>query len=171
MAMRVSSSTCSEKSHAFWGALKERGYNFFTGVPCSFLSGLISCVSRHDFYFPAVREDAAVGLASGAWLAGKKSAVLMQNSGLGVVLNALTSLNLIYQIPVLFIISLRGYQIQDAPEHEVMGEVTTGILDLVKIPYRILDTSIMDEDLSFAEKNLTEKRIPAALLIRKGVLG
>ena len=164
-----------EKSTAwagqFYGLLRSRGYNFFSGVPCSFLKSLISRICDEESYFPAVREDAAVGMSSGAWLAGKRPVVLMQNSGLGVALNALTSLNLIYQIPLLMIISLRGYRIQDAPEHVVMGEITPSLLDLMKIPYRILNPDQMDEDLDFIGECMTRQRIPGALLISKGVFG
>src|SRR5207245_122100 len=67
-------------------------------------------------YVPAVREDSAVGIAAGAYLAGKKPVVLMQNSGLGVCLNAILSLNAIYAIPALLVVSWRGEGGKDAPE-------------------------------------------------------
>ncbi|WP_461202910.1 thiamine pyrophosphate-binding protein [Anoxybacillus sp. TBDG-1] len=83
--------------------LKENGYNHFTGVPCSLLKGIFKLleskaneVDEGIFYVPAVREDSALGVASGIYLGGKKSVVLMQNSGLGYSLNVLTSFNLIY---------------------------------------------------------------------------
>src|SRR5574341_1389010 len=122
--MQTINSPCAATSPQFWQDLKKQGYNFFTGVPCSFLEDLILCVSAHEEYLPAVREDAAVGVSVCAWLGGKKPVILMQNSGLGISYNALTSLILIYKIPALMIISLRGYQIQDAPEHLIMGSIT-----------------------------------------------
>ena len=88
--------------------------NFFTGVPCSFLAAILDRLEAEGCR-AAVREDVAIGLAAGVYLAGRQPVVLMQNSGLGVSLNALASLNLIYRIPVLLVISLRGYQIEDAP--------------------------------------------------------
>ena len=65
--------------------------------------------------------------------------VVMQNSGLGVSLNALGSLHILYELPVLLLVTWRGYQGKDAPEHLVMGEVLTGLLDLFGIPYRVPD--------------------------------
>ena len=53
----------------------------------------------------------------------------MQNSGLGVSTNALLSLNQIYDIPTLLVVSWRGQKergdtpSQDAPEHLIMGAV------------------------------------------------
>lgn len=154
---------------AFVGELKRHGFDFFTGVPCSFLAAILDRL-QHEGYRPAVREDVAVGLAAGAYLAGRRPVVLMQNSGLGVSLNALASLNLIYRIPVLLVVSLRGYQIEDAPEHWVMGEVTPRLLEMVKIPSRIVgEATYVDDCAAMAQVCLAE-RLPAALLIRKGLV-
>jgi len=154
---------------AFVGELKRHGFDFFTGVPCSFLTAILDRLEAEG-YRAAVREDVAVGLAAGAYLAGRRPVVLMQNSGLGVSLNALASLNLIYRIPVLLVISLRGYQIVDAPEHWVMGEVTTRLLETVRVPYRIVGESTYVDDCAAMAKVNREERLPAALLIRKGAV-
>ena len=156
-------------AEAFVGELKRHGFDFFTGVPCSFLSAILDRLEAEG-YRPAVREDVAVGLAAGAYLAGRRSAVLMQNSGLGVSLNALASLNVIYRIPVLLIISLRGYQIEDAPEHWVMGEVTTRLLETMKIPHRIVGDATYLDDCAAVATVYDVERFPAALLIRKGAV-
>jgi sulfopyruvate decarboxylase alpha subunit len=169
--MQTLKSSCTAVAHEFWEELKRKGYNFFTGVPCSFLEDLILCVEAHENYLAAVREDAAVGVAAGAWLGGKKPVIMMQNSGLGLSYNALTSLSLIYKIPALMIISLRGYQIQDAPEHLVMGSITPSLLDTVKIPYRIPTAESLGRDLEFLSSEMERQRIPVALLIRKGIFG
>jgi hypothetical protein len=80
----------------------------------------------------------AVGLAAGAWLGGRRPVVVMQNSGLGTSLNALASLSLMYGLPALLLVTWRGYQGKDAPEHILMGEISPGLLDLLGIPYRVL---------------------------------
>ncbi|MGX7244723.1 thiamine pyrophosphate-binding protein [Enterococcus quebecensis] len=129
--------------------LESEGYNFFTGVPCSLLKETFSFLEKEEKeYYPAIREDSALGLASGAVLAGKKAAVFMQNSGLGYSLNVLTSFNLIYDVPLLIVMSWRGYG-NDAVEHNIIGDKITSILDSVNIPYFILD----EENLS----SLTEQ--------------
>ncbi len=84
------SAEASERASRFLAALRARGYGFYTGVPCSLLAALYLRLEQEmgGDYLPAVREDAAVGLACGAWLAGRKSAIFIQNSGLGVAYNA-----------------------------------------------------------------------------------
>ena len=88
----------------FINQLSKSGFSFFTGVPCSHLTSIINGVinSNKIKYVGATSEGEAVGIASGAWLAGKKSVVMIQNSGLGNTINPLTSLNYPFKIPILF---------------------------------------------------------------------
>src|SRR5207245_2211569 len=145
----------------FVGLLQDVGFDFFTGVPDSTLGGIIATLIERRVYIPAVREDEAVGLAAGAYMGGKMPAVLMQNSGLGTSLNALISLNLIYLQPCLLMISWRGQDGKDAPEHIVMGQVLPQLLDLVRIPHRTLTADNHQEDLNWAAQMFTKHRFPA----------
>ena len=60
------------------------GYNFYTGVPCSFLTPFINRAisSKQIDYVGAASEGEAMAIAAGAWLAGRKTVVMCQNSGL-----------------------------------------------------------------------------------------
>src|SRR5947208_11572944 len=120
----------------FVSLLQDVGFDFFTGVPDSTLGGIIATLIERRVYIPAVREDEAVGLAAGAYMGGKIPVVLMQNSGLGTSLNALISLNLIDLQPCLLLVSWRGHDGKDAPEHLVMGQVMTKMLHLERITHR-----------------------------------
>ena len=111
----------------FLKPLVSRGYTFFTGVPCSFLKPFINYVIQSDnlVYVTASSEGEAIGIAAGAYLAGRKTAVMCQNSGLGNTINPLTSLNYPFKIPTLLIVTLRGEPgIKDEPQHELMGQIT-----------------------------------------------
>ena len=105
------------ESDVFVQAMQDMGVNFFTGVPDSILGGIIAELIDRRLYTPAVREDEAVAMAAGAYMGGKIPAVLMQNSGLGTSLNTLISLNVIYRQPCILIVSWRGHDGKDAPEH------------------------------------------------------
>lgn len=138
----------------------------------SLIGSLLEELSREpEGYRPAVREDIAVGLASGAYLAGRWPCVLMQNSGLGYCLNALMSLNLIYRIPLLLVVGHRGYQGKDAPEHLVIGRHGEAILKKIGIPVFSPGARDLPRALGAADSAMRRKRIPAALFIRPGVLG
>jgi len=155
----------------FLEALREAGYDFFTGVPCSLVAGLLAALDRdpETEYYPETREDAAVGLACGALMAGKNPVVVMQNSGLGVCINALTSMTLMYRTPCLLLITWRGYLGKDAPEHIIMGEVCGKLLDTIGVPYRAPEPATLLEDLQWATAFQKEHSLPAALLLRAGV--
>lgn len=159
-------------SKEFVRILKSAGYDFFTGVPCSLISDVILSLEKDPSvpYIPAVREDVAVGLAAGAYLGGKTPCILMQNSGLGQCLGALASLNLIYRIPCLLIITWRGHDGRDAPEHEVMGKASPRLLDAVRLPYKRLTHKNANKAVGWTRQVISQEKIPAALFITKGVL-
>ncbi|MFQ5443203.1 MAG: thiamine pyrophosphate-binding protein [Nitrospinales bacterium] len=158
-------------SQSFIERLREKGFGFFTGVPCSLLSGLISALEElPDLkYYPAVREDAAVGLCAGAYMGGKLPVLLMQNSGLGYSLNAFTSLNLIYKLPVLVIMSWRGCGGKDAPEHIIMGEVNEDLLKTAGMDYAVLSEDNVDSLLARAVEKIQGEELPFTILVKKGL--
>jgi sulfopyruvate decarboxylase subunit alpha len=158
-------------SQAFIDRLIRENFKFFTGVPCSLLSGLISHLEEVEEakYIPSVREDAAVGLCAGAYLSGSLPVLLMQNSGLGYCLNAFTSLNLIYRIPVLVIMSWRGQGGKDAPEHIIMGDIDQKLLETAGMDYAILKPDNCDQVLATAMKKINEEKLPYTLVVEKGL--
>ncbi|HZS11451.1 MAG TPA: thiamine pyrophosphate-binding protein [Nitrospirales bacterium] len=158
------------ESDEFVQTLQDIGFDFFTGVPDSILGGIIATLLERRLFTPSVREDEAVAMAAGAYMAGKIPAVLMQNSGLGTSLNALISLNVIYRQPCLLIVSWRGFQGKDAPEHLVMGDTMPQFLDTMRIPHRTLSGPTASADLKWAAETFMKERIPVALIIKKGVV-
>ncbi len=162
--------TSMASSKQFADLLSTQGFDFYAGVPCSLLSGLIRVLENdtQTSYFPAVREDAAVGLCAGAYLAGKLPVLLMQNSGLGYCLNAFTSLNLIYRIPVLVIMSWRGEGGKDAPEHIIMGEINQKLLQTAGMCHSVLSAENYQEALDAARSKINEG-LPYTLLVGKGL--
>lgn len=121
----------------FLTAAKARGYDFCAGVPCSFLNPLINAaISDPEIaYVGATSEGEAVGIAAGAWFAGRKAMVLFQNSGLGNAVNPITSLCDPFNIPLLLISSWRGeVGVPDEPQHQLMGEITQGLLAMMRVP-------------------------------------
>ena len=156
----------------FWQALRVNGITFFSGVPCSILRGAIRYAVEDSAlsYIPAPREDAALGIASGAYLCGRSAGILIQNSGLGNIVNPLTSFNMIYRIPVLMIVTWRGYMGNDAPEHLVMGEKTPQLLESLDIPYGLLEHSNLESLIDEVGASMAERGIPGAIVVREGIL-
>lgn len=124
--------------------LKEKGFSFYTGTPCSFLKYLINYGINDSGFIMAANEGDALAIAAGAYLGGKKPVVMMQNSGLTNAVSPLTSLNHIFKIPVLGFVSLRGEPgLKDEPQHKLMGVITERLLSDMDIPWEYLSP---DED-------------------------
>lgn len=119
--------------------LSSRGFDFYSGVPCSFLKDLINYAINEEDYVMAANEGDAVAIASGAYLGGRKSVFLCQNSGLANAVSPLTSLTYTFKIPLLGFVSLRGEPgLQDEPQHELMGQITSELLTTMRIRHAVL---------------------------------
>lgn len=158
----------------FVQGLADAGIARFTGVPCSFFQAAINRVLDDPrlTYTIAPNEGSALALASGAELAGSPTAVLIQNSGFGNLLNPLTSLNGIYGIPVLVFMSGRSYGVPDEPQHEIIGRTMVPILDALKIPHADLpsDSAGFRKALAQALETMRSTKLPFFFLVRKGCI-
>jgi sulfopyruvate decarboxylase subunit alpha len=83
----------------------------------------------------ATREEEAFGIAAGLYLGGAKPTVMLQSSGLGNSLNALTSLLLPYRIPALIVISMRGDAGEWNEAQVPMGRAVSAICDAIGVPH------------------------------------
>lgn len=123
----------------FGNQLKKSGYDFYSGVPCSFLKYLINYAIDECDYVISANEGDAVATCAGAFLGGRKSVLLIQNSGLTNALSPLTSLNYVFEIPLLGFVSLRGEPgIGDQPQHQLMGKITPSLLELIEVEWEYL---------------------------------
>jgi phosphonopyruvate decarboxylase len=157
----------------FIDAARARGIDFYTGVPCSFLTPLINGVigAAGLDYIGAASEGEAVAIASGAWLAGRQTAVMCQNSGLGNAVNPLTSLNVPFRIPTLLIVTWRGEPgLKDEPQHDLMGEITDGLLDVIRIGHAVFpsEADAIGPALDRAVGAMAESSLPFAFVMPKG---
>jgi phosphonopyruvate decarboxylase len=163
------------EASAFLDALLQRGYSHFAGVPCSFLKPFINFVIDSDAldYVGAASEGEAVGISLGSYLAGAKTVTLCQNSGLGNMVNPLTSLNYPFQVPTLLITTLRGApDIKDEPQHEQMGRITGNLLDALEIPHAVFpsDDGAIGPALNQADSFMSDNLRPFAFVMEKGTV-
>jgi sulfopyruvate decarboxylase subunit alpha len=91
-------------------ALVEHKVEFVTTVPCKQLAGVIDLIDKTPTirHVPANKEDEGMGLCAGAYMGGKRAAIIMQNTAIGATVNALATLIQYYQIPLPMLISYRG---------------------------------------------------------------
>lgn len=151
------------------------GFDWYAGVPCSFLTPFINYVIGDPdlTYVSAANEGDAVAAACGAVIGGRGGVAMMQNSGLGNAVSPLTSLAYVFRIPLLVICTHRGAPgLKDEPQHELMGRITGDLFDTMAIPWEYFPDAIdaVGPVLERAQAFLTRERRPYALVMRKGTV-
>ncbi|MFF9397063.1 phosphonopyruvate decarboxylase [Streptomyces griseoluteus] len=153
------------------GQLSERGVLEIAGVPCSYLTPVINKAATDPSvrYLRSTHEGEAVASAAGSWLAGVTTCVIAQNSGLGNMVNPLTSLHSPAEIPVPMILTWRGEPGRpDEPQHELMGAITPDLLSLMRVPSAVLPRGeeAADEVFRRGWKEMEECSVPFAFVLR-----
>jgi phosphonopyruvate decarboxylase len=143
------------EAKSFVETARQAGFGLYTGVPCSYVKPFINYVIDAQAsgptdargrpalsYIGAANEGDAVAIATGAEVGGKRAITMMQNSGLGNAVSPLTSLNAIFRIPTLLIVTLRGEPggPKDEPQHELMGQITTKMLETMNVGWEYFPT-------------------------------
>ncbi len=156
-----------DPSKAVYLGLKLARIDFAASVPCINLCDLLRLIGSDSgiIHVPVTREEEGVGLCAGAWMGGKRIALLMQNSGLGNSINALASLDLLYKIPLLMIISHRGSDGETIAGQIPMGHITPKLLDAMEIPRFSPSPEDAVEALARAWKVSSGKGRPVAVLL------
>jgi sulfopyruvate decarboxylase alpha subunit len=116
--------------------LKSNDVRLITYVPDRVLTPLIKSVEADEFFtvLAPAREEEAIGVCAGAWMAGMRGAVLMQTSGFATLPNVLASLAVPFQIPVIMVVSERG----------TLGEFNLGQALVCRTMRPVLDSLAME---------------------------
>lgn len=167
-------------AHIFGNFIKNFGIKTITGIPDSTLQEFCAFLDSDgkemfDSHIVPANEGAAVGIAIGEYLAtGKPACVYMQNSGLGNIVNPITSLanHKVYGIPMLLLVGWRGEPgVHDEPQHKFMGEITQSLIGVLDIPFDVIDAATSDDRLreigKRIEKAFLEKK-QFAIIVKKG---
>jgi sulfopyruvate decarboxylase alpha subunit len=112
--------------------LKDNEVRLVTYVPDNVLTPLIVGASADNYFMPVVatREDEAIGTLTGAYMGGLRGVAMMQTSGFALVVNALASLVVPYQIPAVIVVSERG----------TLGEFNSGQVLVARTIRPVLDS-------------------------------
>jgi phosphonopyruvate decarboxylase len=162
----------------FVEAAKARGFDWYAGVPCSYLTPFINYVLQDTSlrYVSMANEGDAVALIAGVTLGGdagrpyRRGVAMMQNSGLGNAVSPLTSLTWTFRLPQLLIVTWRGQPgVPDEPQHALMGPITPTLLETMEIAWELFPTEpaeiVAALDRATAHMDATGR--PYALLMQK----
>jgi phosphonopyruvate decarboxylase len=167
------------EARQFVEAARERGFEWYAGVPCSFLTPFINYVLQDAslHYLSMANEGDAVALIAGIALAGaarpphRRGIAMMQNSGLGNAVSPLTSLTWTFRLPQLLIVTWRGQPgVSDEPQHALMGPITPAMFESMQIPWELFpdQPEAIGPALDRATAHMDSTGRPYALLMQKG---
>src|SRR5712691_6614124 len=154
----------------FVGALKRAGIDFVATLPDLKIVELVRTIDKDPDikHVPLCREEEGVGICAGAYLTGKKPALLMQNAGLLNSCNAVTTTCLQFQIPILLLIYYAG----DFGDRgfATVGSVTEPVLEALGIrTYVLRSIDEVEETLRGAQILAEDSRKPVAVLLTRSV--
>src|SRR5437899_11745427 len=152
-------------------ALKEAGINLVASVPDINMLQLINLLyeDKDITHVPVGREEEGIGVCTGAHLAGKQPAMLMQNGGLLNSCNGITTTALQFGIPILLLVYYAGDMGDNA--FHMVGLVTEPVLDGLGIKYTVLrEPAKVKEQIAAAATAAEASKRPVALLLTRAVL-
>ncbi len=152
--------------------LKKAGIDFVATLPDEKMLEVIRAVEKDNElkHIPLCREEEGIGICAGAYLAGKKTAIIMQNAGFLNSCNALTTTSLQFQISLLMLIYYAG-DIGDRG-FTTLGSVTEPVLQALGFRFYVLrKREEIDETLRGAQVLAEDSKRPVAVLLTKSVLG
>lgn len=160
-------------SRVVYDALRAVDVEIVSALPETWLVHLIR-MAEEDPAVSLVRlakEEEGVGISMGAHLAGKKSAMLMQNHGFLASINGIVSGAQLFRIPLLMLISARGELGEKDPWQTEGGLVTRHVLDALRIPYDTLnEADRVTKSITEAQTLAYASNRPVALLLGRDLM-
>jgi sulfopyruvate decarboxylase alpha subunit len=116
-------------------------------------------------------EEEGIALATGAWLGGERTVLLMQSSGVGNCINML-SLPIHCRVPLLLLITMRGEWAEFNPWQVPMGTATPGVLKRAGVHVRRADHPDEAAPMVAASAALAfDSAVPVAVLFSQRLIG
>lgn len=161
-----------EAAHRIADSFADAGIKLVASLPDDWISEVIKVVDKDDrfLHVPVNREESAVGLCSGAFFSATPSVALMGTSGLMTCVYAITKINYTYEVPMLFVASLRG-AIGDGAKYQVSnGLYLDALLASINLPHVKIDSSDRLPEIAAAYKHTRVINRPIVVTLTGKVL-
>ena len=159
-----------DSTEAIYNGLKDADIDFIVSIPFTNITELVEMINEDDeiIHVPVTREEEGIGICAGAYMGGRKTAILMQNSGLGNSINALKSLMELYEFPLLMIISHNGSEGEGASIEAQIIDSTPRILKAMDFNFfKPSNPEAAYDDVRLAWDLSEEEGKPVSILLDK----
>jgi sulfopyruvate decarboxylase subunit alpha len=162
-----------DNSKAVYQGIKAAGIRFVTALPETWLVYLLQMAEDDPdmALIEVAKEEEAIGIAVGAYFAGKPNILLMQNHGFLASINGIVSLSMLYRTPICMLIAHRGHMGEPYPWHTQGGIVTEPVLRGLGIPFDYArDPAKVGKQIREAVTLSQSSLSPVALLLTRDLL-
>ena len=136
-----------------WQAVTKNQINKICYLPCNKLNALMQLIPQEIDVWNITKESVGLGLCFGRSLAGKRSAMFIQNTGLGNLVTELYTLQKLYQEALPIFVSWRGYYQEPIEAQVIFGGKVESLLKAIDVDYRILKSR---DDIENLETDLAQ---------------
>ena len=152
--------------------LAECGIHLVASLPDDWVAELIKVVEADDRFthVPVNREESAVGLCSGAFFSNAYAAAVMGASGMLTCVYAITKINYTYEIPMFFLVSMRGAFGDTAKYQIANGTYFLDVLDTIDLPYRVIESRDRLGEIPRVHRHSRVYNRPTAVILSLDVL-
>jgi len=162
-----------DNSKAVYQGIKDAGIRSLSALPETWLVYLLQLAENDPemTLIEVAKEEEAIGIAAGAWFAGTPHALLMQNHGFLAAINGIVSLAMLYRVPMLMLIALRGHMGEPYPWHTQGGIVTEPVLRALGLPFEYArDPARVGKQIREAYTLAHSALSPVALLLTRDLM-
>jgi sulfopyruvate decarboxylase subunit alpha len=152
--------------------LKRAGVDLVASLPDQWLGKLIEQCERDPAitHIRLAREDDGVGICAGAFLGGRKAALICQNSGVLASVNALGGIAFHHQIPIVILAAHRG-TLEDNQYYQMYkGRICEPVLAAMGLPHYVIDGPEQHGFIEDGVRHAYLNRLPVVLLLRRRAL-
>ena len=152
--------------------LETAGVTIAASLPDQWLGGVLDALdgSKVILHVPVGREEEGVGICLGAHLAGTLGAIVCQNAGFLLSVNALAGVARYHQAPMIVLVAYRGHHGDPYPYQAYKGEVTEPVLRALDVPYWTAESPADAHLVTVAGAAAVSMRGPAVVLLTQGAL-
>ncbi len=161
-----------EVSNIIVNQLAESEISLVASLPDDWVADLIKVVEIDDrfIHVPVNREESAVGLCSGTYFSKTYSAAVMGASGMLTCIYAITKINYTYEIPMFFLVSMRG-AIGDTAKYQISnGIYFLDVLDTIGFPYKVIESREQLGEIPRVHRHSRVYSRPSAVILSREVL-
>ena len=161
-----------EVSDIIVNQLAESGISLIASLPDDWVADLIKVVEVDNRFkhVPVYREESAIGLCSGTYFSKTYSAAVMGASGMLTCIYAITKINYTYEIPMFFLVSMRG-AIGDTAKYQISnGIYFFDVLNTIGLPYKVLESREQLSEIPRVHRHSRVYNRPSAVILSRELL-